>query len=66
MFDINDAYSFDDTKIRDFPIVKPNRITGEGRMKYRPSSAYKKPDLKMKQHRKMAKKSKRQNRRRNK
>ena len=45
------------------PIVKPNRITGEGRSKPRPWSAYKVKDQKKKEHRKMAKKSKRANRR---
>lgn len=44
------------------PIVKPNRITGEGRCKGRPWSASKAKDLKKKEHRKMAKKSRRQNR----
>ena len=45
------------------PIVKPNRITGEGRMKCR-ASRYKNKakDLKKKEHRKMAKKSRRRNR----
>lgn len=42
---------------------KPNLITGEGRTKLRPYSAYKVGDLKKKERRKMAKKSKRQNRR---
>lgn len=42
------------------PIVKPNRITGEGRMKLR--GADKCGDLKKKQRRKMAKVSKRRNR----
>ena len=46
------------------PIVKPNRITGEGRCKGRPWSASKAGDLKKKERRKMAKKSKRLNRRR--
>jgi hypothetical protein len=45
------------------PIVKPNLITGEGRSRPRPFSAYKVKDQKKKQHRKMAKKSRRQNRR---
>ena len=45
-------------------IVEPNLITGEGRAKPRPFSAYKQKDQKKKQHRKMAKKSKRHNRRR--
>lgn len=43
------------------PIIKPNRITGEGRMKPR-AHKDKYPDLKKKQHRKMAKASKRKNR----
>ena len=45
-------------------IIKPNIITGEGRTKVR-ASFYKNKakDLKKKEHRKMAKKSRRQNRR---
>lgn len=46
-----------------YPIVKPNLITGEGRAKPRPFSAYKVGDQKKKEHRKMAKKSRRKNRR---
>ena len=46
-----------------YPIVKPNLITGEGRAKPRPFSAYKVGDQKKKEHRKMAKKSRRANRR---
>lgn len=43
---------------------KPNLITGEGRTRVRGSFwKDKKPDLKKKERRKMAKKSKRQNRR---
>lgn len=53
---------FDD-RYETFMIVKPNRITGEGRCKGRPWSASKAKDLKKKEHRKMAKKSRRQNRR---
>ena len=45
------------------PIVKPNRITGEGRARPRPFSAYKVKDKKKKQHRKMAKESRRKNNR---
>ena len=45
----------------DYPITKPNIRTGEGRMKIR--GANKKGDLKKKAHRKMAKKSKKANRR---
>lgn len=43
------------------PFVKPNRITGVGRMRIRGDN--KLGDQKKKQHRKMAKKSKRANRR---
>lgn len=46
-----------------YAIIEPNRITGEGRCKGRPWSASKAKDLKKKEHRKMAKKSRRQNRR---
>lgn len=63
-FGLYDEY----TELKDFGcgelIVKPNLITGEGRCKGRPFSASKAGDLKKKQHRKMAKKSRRQNRRR--
>lgn len=45
------------------PIVKPNLRTGEGRARPRPFSAHKAKDQKKKQHRKMAKKSRRLNRR---
>lgn len=46
------------------PIIKPNIITGEGRMRFRRSSWLDKhPDLKKKSRRKIAKKSKRANRR---
>ena len=50
-------------KLETLPIVKPNRITGEGRMKCRSWRRNKAKDLKKKEHRKMAKKSRRQNRR---
>lgn len=50
-------------KLETLPIVKPNRITGEGRGKCRPLSRHKVGDQKKKQHRKMAKKSRRRNRR---
>lgn len=59
-----DTYSsFFDESLYKVPVVKPNLITGEGRMKCRPWSAYKQGDQKKKVHRKMAKKSKRANRR---
>lgn len=63
MFDLSGAYSIGNESFASYPIVKPNRITGEGRMKYRPWSAYKQGDQKKKARRKMAKKSKRANRR---
>ena len=58
---IADYFRFDNFEAP--PIVKPNRITGEGRSKPRPFSAYKVKDQKKKQHRNLAKKSRRQNRR---
>ena len=63
MFDLTDTYSFGNESFASYPIVKPNIITGEGRMKYRPWSAYKQGDLNKKTRRNMAKKSKRANRR---
>ena len=61
MFDLYDTYSIGDRSFAFYPIVKPNRITGEGRMKVR--GANKKGDQKKKTHRKIAKKSRRTNRR---
>ena len=61
MFD-NYGYFFSSGRF-EVPIVRPNRITGEGRKKHRPWSRDKAPDLKKKEHRKMAKKSRRRNRR---
>lgn len=58
-------YSFySDLSFKAPQTVKPNRITGEGRMKFR-ASFYKNKakDLKKKEHRKMAKQSRRKNRR---
>ena len=55
-------YFYGDCKPFAPPIVKPNRITGEGRMKYRPWSCRKQGDQKKKVHRKMAKQSRRKNR----
>lgn len=63
MFDLTDCYSIGSDSLASYPIVKPNLKTGEGRMKYRPWSAYKQGDQKKKTHRKMAKKSRRANRR---
>lgn len=62
MIDPGPYYCGPGTKFTSFPVVKPNIRTGEGRMKYRPWSAYKQSDLKKKSRRKMAKKSKRANR----
>lgn len=63
MFDLTGSYTLGNDSFASYPIVKPNIRTGEGRMKYRAWSAYKQRDQKKKQHRKMAKKSKRANRR---
>ena len=62
MFDIMDTYSLSTESMSFVPIIKPNIKTGEGRMKCRPLSRHKTGDLKKKTHRKMAKKSKRANR----
>lgn len=61
MFDLTESYSMCNESFADYPIVKPNIRTGEGRMKIR--CANKLGDKKKKVHRKMAKKSKRTNRR---
>lgn len=59
------AYSMMEAACKGDLITKPNLITGEGRTRVRGSFwKDKKPDLKKKERRKMAKKSKRQNRRR--
>ena len=63
MFDLTDTYSFNTEPMSSFSYAKPNIKTGEGRMKGRPLSRHKTGDLKKKVHRKMAKKSKRANRR---
>ena len=62
MFD-SCEYFFSQDRFEAPPIVKPNRITGEGRMKGRSWYRNKAKDLKKKEHRKMAKKSRRRNRR---
>ena len=59
---IDSGYMFWDYCFEAPPIIKPNLITGEGRCKCRPFSAYKCKDRKKKVRRKMAKKSKRMNR----
>ena len=61
MIDLYETYSFDTEPLATYPVTKPNIRTGEGRMKIR--GANKLGDKKKKVHRKMAKKSKRANRR---
>lgn len=56
-----ESYDYYSEPLASYPIIKPNRITGEGRMKSRGDN--KVGDQKKKQHRKMARKSKRANRR---
>lgn len=58
------SYFYSDSSFFNEPIIKPNIITGEGRMRFRRSSWLdKRPDQKKKSRRKIAKKSKRVNRR---
>lgn len=56
-FDV--PYTFSSEPFKDVPIVKPNRITGEGRMRLRGRD--KRRDQKKHQRRKMAKQSRRKN-----
>ena len=63
MFDITDTYSFYDEPMATHPISKPNIKTGEGRKVKLRIGSTKQGDQKKKQRRKMAKKSKRANRR---
>ena len=62
MFDLYDTYSIGDMSFASYPVTKPNIRTGEGRMKVRRGATLYK-DQKKKAHRKMAKKSRRTNRR---
>ena len=62
MFAIDETFSYNES-LADYPIVKPNLRTGEGRTKCRPLSRHKVGDQKKKTHRKMTKKSRRANRR---
>lgn len=55
------GYFMADSRLMYQPITKPNRITGEGRMKLRGRNRI--GDLKKKSRRKQAKKSRRINRR---
>ena len=59
MMDI--SYFMEDSRLMSQPITKPNRITGEGRMKLRGRDRV--GDLKKKSRRKQTKKSRRINRR---
>ena len=61
MFDLSETYSFYNEPMATYPTSKPNIRTGEGRMRIR--GANKLGDQKKKAHRKMAKKSRRANRR---
>lgn len=62
MFAIDETYDYYDS-LANYPVVQSNIKTGEGRAKCRPLSRHKTGDLKKKTHRKMAKKSRRANRR---
>lgn len=62
MFDLYDTYSIGDMSFASYSVSKPNIRTGEGRrVKLRLGSKMQ-ADKKKKVHRKMAKKSKRANR----
>lgn len=61
MMDLVESYSFGSEPLASYSNTKSNIRTGEGRMKIR--GANKLGDKKKKVHRKMAKKSKRTNRR---
>ena len=63
MFDLYDTYSIGDMSFASYPIVKPNIRTGEGRRVKMRTGSFTQGDLKKKARRKMAKKSKRTNRR---
>jgi hypothetical protein len=61
MFAIDETFAYNDS-LADCPIVKPNIRTGEGRRVKLRIGSTKQGDQKKKQHRKMAKKSRRANR----
>lgn len=61
MFGIDETYAYNDS-LADYPIVKPNIRTGEGRRVKLRIGSVKQGDQKKKQRRKMAKKSRRANR----
>ena len=61
MFAIDETFAYNEPMC-DYPIVKPNIRTGEGRRVKSRLGSYVQRDQKKKVHRKMAKKSKRVNR----
>ena len=61
MFAIDETFAYNEPMC-DYPIVKPNIRTGEGRRVRLRTGATKQGDKKKKVHRKMAKKSRRVNR----
>ena len=63
MFDLYDSYSIGDMSFSSYPVTKPNIRTGEGRRTKLRIGATKQGDQKKKAHRKMAKRSRRTNRR---
>jgi hypothetical protein len=63
MFDLYDSYSIGDMSFASYPIVKPNIRTGEGRRVKLRTGSFTQGDQKKKTHRKMAKKSRKTNRR---
>ncbi len=63
MLDFYETYRFEDGPMATYPIAKPNIRTGEGRRVKLRIGATKQGDQKKKQHRKMAKKSRKINRR---
>lgn len=62
MFAIDETFAYNEP-MADYPIVKPNIRTGEGRRVKLRTGAYIQGDKKKKVRRKMAKKSRRGNRR---
>ena len=62
MFAIDETFAYNEPMC-DYPIVKPNIKTGEGRRVKLRTGSFTQGDKKKKSHRKMAKKSRRANRR---
>ena len=61
MFAIDETFAYNEPMC-DYPIVKPNIRTGEGRRVKLRTGSFKQGDQKKRVHRKMAKKSRRANR----